>query len=563
MHFFNRNYFFMIIKYYSIASKVLTTLALATLMYISQAQALINSTEALVTENITNYAGTAPSPLIFNTNSNVNNGNINSITKSNADVNKPYLRSENLGNENATISHSNNTIVLAVDGDYRTIGTGTWVDNNATPAIWQRQVSGVWTNSNSPAYNTTNNVYIQAGHAITTGGSYGNTVKLKIESGGAFVNAHASTAASIYVYDGGTFTLNNILLNNGTLDVENNANFIINYPASGASLIWNGVENFRPTSNTIIKKWDTGPGTPEILTSTNITTNTYSGYTAAFGNLIFDFNANPGRDVDIIAANVTSNLAHGNLQFTTSPTLAGIARVINVGAVGNITSGIGGNFIVSSTYSGTDIIQFKTKDILNFTIKGNIQIDAASVIIMAGTAAGSSSTINIDGNLNVTSNGILELNSTSTNSPIAIVNLKGDLTLAATSLLHSSNANNLSKFNFTGTGDGLTAATTQTIDIATTVANENRYIDFATKSGAYVQQINRNFELGLNSGLTIETGSVFDFGFNGATALLTNISGVQTGTYFTSQTGSTLKITSSDGISSTALLGNVQVATKI
>jgi hypothetical protein len=547
------------ILYIDLSKKLIATLLLMMALYCSQGQPLLTPSNTAITENFSGYESNAVLPANWATSSTADIGNNFAITTlaNYGNDNTSNLSSVN-ANKDKTIT-SSTFITVAVDGDYRTIGSGTWLNNSALPAIWQRQVLGVWTNSNSPDYATTNSVYIQAGHTITTGGAFGSGVKLKIESAGAFINAHSSIAASIYVYDGGTLTLNNFLRNNGIFDLENNANFIINYPATGVSLIWAGTENFRPASNTIIKNWNPGAGTPEILTTTNITTNAYNGYTAAFGNLIFDFNANPGRNIDIIASGVTANLAHGKVQFITSPTFGGTARVINVGAVGNITSGIGGDFLVNSTYTGSDVIQFKTKDILNFTIKGNVQIDAANVVIMSGNSAGSISTVNIDGNLNITANGVLELNSTSPNSPLAIVNLKGDVTVAATSLLYSSNANNLSKFNFTGTGDGLTAATTQTIDIASTSAIENRYINFATKSGAYVQQINRNFELGLNSGVIVETGSVFDFGFNGTTALLTNISGAQTGTYFTSQTGSTLKITSPNGITTTALVGNAQV----
>ena len=252
-------------------------------------------------------------------------------------------------------------------------------------------------------------------------------------------------------------------------------------------------------------------------------------------------------------------MAHGNLYFLTSPTVGGIARKINVGTTGTITSGIGGNFIVDDLYTGTDIIQFKTSGTLNFTIKGNLQLDAATTRLFTSNGAASTCTVNVNGDINITPSAVLEFNPTLSANPVTQLNLKGDLTVAASGLLQNSNNLSNGQFNFTGTGDGLTAATTQTIDVASTSANENRYIAFAVKSGAYVQQINRNFELGLNSGVIVENGGFFDFGFNGTTALLTNISGSQTGTYFNSQSGSTLKISSPDGITTTALLGNVQV----
>ena len=148
------------------------------------------------------------------------------------------------------------TTLVFVNGDYRTTGSGNWVSNNALPAIWERLVAGVWTTSNSPSYSTTNNVYIRNTHTITTGGSFGSTVNLKIESGGTFINAHASTAASLYVYDGGTLTLTTTLANVGSFDLENNATLNIDFAASGASTIWNGVEYFRPNSYIHHKKME-------------------------------------------------------------------------------------------------------------------------------------------------------------------------------------------------------------------------------------------------------------------------------------------------------------------
>jgi Domain of unknown function (DUF3244) len=453
------------------------------------------------------------------------------------------------------------TTLVFVNGDYRTTGTGTWLSNNATPAIWEQLVLGVWTTSNSPAYNTANNVYIRNTHTITTGGAFGAGLNLKIQSGGTFVNAHPSTSATLYVYDGGTLTLTTTLTNLGTFDLENNATFNIDYAASGASPIWNGTENFRPNSNTIIKNWNPAAATAEIFTGTNVSTNTYNTYTAAFGNLVFDFTTNPGNDIDIITGGVTNNIAHGNLHFLTSPTVGGVARRINVGATGTITSGIGGNFIVDDLYTGTDIVQFKTSGTLNFTIKGNMQLDAATTRLFTSSVVGSTSTINVDGDLNITPSAVLEFNPTVSANPVSQLNIKGDLIIAASGLMQNSNTSSLGQLNFNGTGDGLTAASTQTIDIASTSASENRYIAFAIKSGAYVQQINRNFELGSNSGVTVENGGTFDFGFNGTTALIINNSGTQTGCYFTTLTGSTLKITSPNGINTgAASLGNVQVA---
>jgi hypothetical protein len=69
----------------------------------------------------------------------------------------------------------------------------------------------------------------------------------------------------------------------------------------------------------------------------------------------------------------------------------------------------------------------------------------------------------------------------------------------------------------------------------------------------------RDLELGVNAELRVENGGVFDFGFNGTTPLIVGISGSSTGTTFTSEEGSTIKISSPDGISLAGSIGNVQV----
>lgn len=137
------------------------------------------------------------------------------------------------------------------------------------------------------------------------------------------------------------------------------------------------------------------------------------------------------------------------------------------------------------------------------------------------------------------------------------LNLKGDLLVSSTSIINSG-ATGVNNFNFTGTGDGTTAALTQTIDVAnaTTVSN----INFNVNSGSYTKLINQDFALGTSTSFLVKTGGTFDFGFNGSTALnLVRVSS-QIQQSFVAQTGSTLKITSPVGITSFGdYTGNVQV----
>ena len=340
----------------------------------------------------------------------------------------------------------------------------------------------------------------------------------------------------------------------GTLEVQDNGNLNIDYKyGNPLTSLWNGTELFHPDSNLIIADWDDA----DIIlpNNTGINTNTFNGYTAAFGNLIFDFNGslNANDDIDVLASGTTINLAHSNLIFRSN---TASNSDIRISTTGTVTSEIGGDFIVENGYTGTQKINFKTSGTLNFIIKGDMELNAATTSVAAGSNP--NSTVNIEGDLTITPSGVLQFNPTVSAGSSAIVNLNGDLSVAGSGLLQNSNSSSLGDFNFSGTGDGITNATTQTVDVASTSANENRYISFNVKNGAYVKQINRDFQLGRNSALIIETGAVYNFGFNGTTALNLTISGSQSGTDFSSQTGSTLIVTSPNGINTSGTLGNVQ-----
>ncbi len=444
---------------------------------------------------------------------------------------------------------------------YRTTSAGTWKSDGSGTATWERLISGVWTSNSSPSFSSSNNIYIRHYVSITGSASPYNVI---IENNGKLTNSSSCTyGTSLLVQKGGILQVNASLTVSGIFEVEDSAYVNINFEfGTPSSSIWSGTENFHPKSFIVFQDWDCA-NDDLISSNTVITTNAYNGYTAAFGNVILDFESNLGSSDDwiMLTSGTNINLAHGNLIFR-SNAAANLADM-RISTTGTVTSGIGGDFIVEDTYIGAVFINFKTSGTLDFTIKGNMQLDAGTTRIMAGSVDGSSSTVTVEGNINITSSAVLDMNSTSAEGPpppIAILNLKGDLTVSSGGLLQNSNDKNLGLFNFSGTGDGSSSNLTQTIDVASTSSNENRYVKFSVKKGAYVQQISRDFELGTNSGLVVDSAGVYDFGFNGSTALLVKNSGSQTGAYFTSSQSSTLKITSPDGISTTTGVGNVQIA---
>jgi hypothetical protein len=447
-----------------------------------------------------------------------------------------------------TVNSSNFDITTVPNNSYRTTSAGTWTSSGGT-ATWE-QFTGTWNVSAAPSFSSSNNIYIR--HAISiTGSTSANSII--VENGGTLTNSSSCTYGGTVcrVESGGTLQINASVTISGAFTVLDGGTVNINFSFGNPSTsIWNGTELFHPNSNLVIQNWDFGNDFL-IPDNTSISTNTFSGYTAVFGNVIIDAGSN-STAWNMMASGVNVNLAHGNFEFISN------AANINIATTGTVTTGIGGDFYVDDLYNATNTIQFKTSGTMNFTIKGDFLQDAATVRVHAGAGAGASTVLNIEGDMVITPSAVVDFNSTISSNVTVTINLYGDLTGTGSGLLNNTNNSSLGIFNFVGPGDGLTAATTQTIDIASTSANENRYINFNVLSGAYVRLINRDFELGTNSGVYVQDGGVFDFGFNGTTPLNVTISGAQTGTVFQSLQGSTLKITSVDGITTTAGVGNVR-----
>jgi hypothetical protein len=445
------------------------------------------------------------------------------------------------------------------NGSYRTIGSGNWLNNQASPPIWQRFNGSAWVTSNSPSYNTTNNVYIRNGHTVSSGGSWGDSVNMLINSGGTFNANHSGTMGSIHVYDGGELHVNAAMSNNGTFEVEDNATVVINNQYGNGSetipSLWNGTEIFHPSSIFIFNNFDCADDYL-IPNNTSISSNTFNSYSAVFGTIIIDFGTNLSGSDDwtLLDNGVTVNMAHGDLIFRSTSSGADM----RIATTGTVTSGIGGDFIVEDVYDNTQSITFKTSGLMNFTIQGDMELNAATTRIHAGSA-GTGTTVNINGDLRITPSAALIMNPSSATGPYAKIYLKGDVEVAGSALLTNGNSQEQGEFYFSGIGDGLTDATTQTIDIASTSSIENRYMTFYVENDSYVKLIHRDFELGTNSAMEVNFGGTLDFGFSGSTALNVATSGSQTGTIFSSRSGSTLKITSPDGINtSTGSIGNVQ-----
>jgi hypothetical protein len=435
-----------------------------------------------------------------------------------------------------------------VSGSYRTTSNGTWHSTTGSgTATWQ-EFTGSWTPmANQPSTSTTNPVFIR--HEITLVGT--NTASdLTIDNGGNFRTSTVSaTFTNILVKTGGRFKkeANGIKIN-GFLEVENGGTVTFRHTntTSRTTNFWNGTERFHEDSNFIIETTDNVSNF--LVIETNAEVSEFNG--GCFGNVILD---NSAGQLQLLPSGFNKTLCKGDLIFRNHTTNL---RVSN----GNYATTIKGDLIIESTFN-EDITFLTTNGNCTIHIEGDLLHEGPQDLRLANSQSSNAPnvTLNIDGDL-ILNGGVLRFDIGSSNASFQPeINLKGDITVSNSGLIYSDNLSQGGQFNFSGLGDGLTDATTQTIDIAATNHTlENKNIDFDVLNGAYVKQINRDFQLGQSSSLVVDIGATYDFGFNGTTALNLTISGAQPGTNFSSRTGSTLKITSPNGITTTANLGNVQ-----
>lgn len=451
----------------------------------------------------------------------------------------------------------NITAILFSNGDYKTTSSGNWHSTTGSgTATWQQynSATNTWSSATEPSASTTKTVYIY--HSIILVGN-NTAMNIVIENGGVLSTfTVAPTWTNVLVKTGGRLNKesNGFKMNSsGILEVEDGATFTYKHTNTTArsTNLWFGTEKFHPNSNF------------EILVSDSSTQNIFENiddiseytdanngnYAACFGNIII--NCNTG-SMQLVPSGFVKNLTHGDLILRANSDTKALFS-------GSFTTSIGGDLIVESAFNSSATL-LSTSSTGNLTIKGSILHSASRTLTLLNNATGNVA-ITVEGNITVnpTSTGTLNLNST--NGGSSTLNLKGDLTVGSFGLLSVLSTSTNATFNFTGTGDGLSAATTQTIDVASTGVTRNQYINFNVNAGAYVQISNQNFELGKNSSLTVKgsgsSGGTFDFGFNGTTAL--NVTSYSTSTNFTSQQAATLKISSIDGISSTSgTVGNIQ-----
>lgn len=405
----------------------------------------------------------------------------------------------------ASSGASNGFKVIGIEpsnGDYRTIlDDGSWHDRNpGTPStVWEKYDGSTWVGASSNPGNG-DKVFIRCQIETTNSNLTYNSMTIMNNGYFRLNTGNTETVTNMTIQDGGTLEIQNDFDILSTLTVEDGGTIIINTGDGDFALnnnFWQGTEKFYPNSNLIIKNWDYSLNDAVMPDNTTITPNTYNGYEAVFGNVIVDATT-LGDQLALIEDGVTKNFAHGNIIIRN--TTDGVnTYLVNVG---DVTSGIGGDLIIENTVTSSDKFICKTSNgNLNFTIKGDITMDAGSdYSLTLGTASSTNTVINVEGDMTFNS-GIFDIATTSSSSASYVINLDGNL-FATNSSFQNTNKNGTVAFNFTGTS-------TQTVNITPIVKAIPMYI----KNGASIELIGAHTQLGDpdnspsdDSPMTIEAG---------------------------------------------------------
>ncbi|MFN8296271.1 MAG: autotransporter-associated beta strand repeat-containing protein [Chitinophagales bacterium] len=482
----------------------------------------------------------------------------------------------------ATVLYPNNSF-LSITGSGNYSSNSSWCKCGNTGGCSGLTVNaGGWgdpaTNSQTPTSGST--VFIQG--TITYSSSTANVTNATILSGGDLIlnSTTYAVANSITVKSGGKLHVNdncnfNLTYSTSTFTVEDNAEVHLNRDfVNPSSNVWQGIENFYPQSKLYIYNWREAT----YLLDGDVTANTHNGYKAYFGNLYIDGQLAVGSVSNSVMADYndygfgggnwemvgpnngdTINLTHGNLEFITTPENtsgscscgSGTPGYKNPRILGNETGtfvvNIHGDLKLSSTWGGTAISSTDGNYTLN--VDGNVEINGGSLNVKNSTSTTNGiNTMNIAGNLTMSGSTSLYLNYgllNTANGQKAVLNLKGDLTVNSTSSILNNVFPTDAEFNFTGTSP-------QLVDVASVLASSGKGITFTIKNGATVQLKNNNFTYttalsGYPTTLTVASGGTLDFNWKTDGTPLT-VNGASTINTFTAAQGSTLKITSPQGI---------------
>lgn len=482
----------------------------------------VGSTYSLTASSISNSDGTLSYGIANTAIATVSGTTISGVAVGSTTLNVNQAASTNY-NAGSTSYTVNVTAITYNVGDFRTKTAGTWTNRSPIgTATWQRYTASGWVDAVDgngvnvePSGTASSNytVYITQDVTLPTSTTQNATARLYVTNNATFTyNTSALwTFRNLIIDNGATMEMQTrfTVLSSGNFEIYDGGNFVFNYDSNAgassslASSLWAGTEIFHPNSNFYIRNHDTGSANYLFPSDANLTSNTYNGVKAYFGNLIINSTSGKVRltTTNLSAGSTNLFLTHKNLEF--APT-----NSYNL-FYGSATWNIGGNLVISQpTTSATSAYNLGVTTTSSATValnvKGNFINSSKNLfrLVNSGTA---NVTLNIEGDITLSDEGKLDLGVAGT----SVTNVKGDVSVASGALLYSSNSTATTTFNFTGTGNGTTAALTQSVDINSTATTKNQYVNFASKSGSYVQ-LASNLTLGTNGKFTTEAGSVFD-----------------------------------------------------
>jgi len=451
----------------------------------------------------------------------ISSGNINGVAvgSTTLTVNQAASTNYNAGSTTYTV---NVTTITYNNGDFMTFSDCLWSSTSANnTGTWKTYNSSTssWVDSSAPSTNgnsVSTNIYIA--NNVTLQGT--NTAKnIIVMDGGTFNVGTVVTFTNLTIKSGGTVNKNTNSFNiTGTLEVEDNAtlNFYHTSGTSRTTSIWGGTEKFHPNSNFVVKSCDNTSGFLVIQTTTDVSE--YNG--ACFGNFIIDYSAGK---MQLLPSGFTSTFAKNLIIRNLADNLRS--------SDGTHTLALTGDLILEQPLNTFTLLT--TTGTVTFNVGGSIKHNGAQVFRLAN-GAGSVVNATVKGDIICSSTGGIDLSNTA--GGLTTLNLEGDLTIPSTATLYAgavTASGNL--INFTKAGDGLTAATTQTINIGGSGGTKNQNISFASKNGSYVKLATNNLVLGTNGKFTVESGSTFDadnltvsgptFVINSGGTLITNNTG--------------------------------------
>jgi hypothetical protein len=348
-------------------------------------------------------------------------------------------------------------------------------------------LNGVWTNNGSFTPNTSTVIFNGTTQAINGNATSFRNITIKSTS-----TTTANVAPTIHA--------------SGTFTIENSSTYIHNYTTAASTTIFAGTESFGASSNVRIDNWTS--------TSTVLTT----GVSLPFGNL----------ELNWTSGGTWSQQLSGTISYTA------------------------GNFIITTLGSEFRLTAATTGTALTLSIGGNLSVVSGTLSLVGGGSNGSKvCTVNVNGDVDISGTGAIDMSSSSTTSGAVALNIGGNFSVAGSGILRSTTGAGTRTVNFNNaSGNQTFTATAGGINTSAITFN------VGTGSSSNTLQLLSNFVMNNTASLNVLNNAALNCGTNIVQATVANTQG-----NFTLNSGGTLLLGSTAGITSSGATGNIQTAT--